>query len=225
MHLFLRLLLAHLTADFLLQAGPVYTAKKEGFPGGVLHYLIVFFSFLLFSLPYLSFFGCWVVIVIATLGHIALDEIKVMAITCQKNELIVFAADQLLHVAFLLPVFLFGFSYSVPALAGIVGKVYNSSLLLVFACGYIASTMVGLHIWEAIKNSYLWGTEINSASQKYGLMERALITTAFLNAYLLALLLIPLFVRALSKKTKFAPDFIFNLSFSTLIGLLLRQVL
>lgn len=225
MFLFLRLLAAHFVGDFFFQSDEVYSARKRGFRGATIHYTIVFFTFLLFALPYLKFIECWIVILFAVLTHIVQDEIKIRLFTSSKLNFFSFVIDQILHITFLSPILLFKFAY-LPLLPAdsVIVRIYNNNSLIIFVIGYILSVFTGAYLWEAFRKSYFKKPDLfNPYFIKYGMFERFIVTTSFLSRYSLVFLIIPLLFRFFSKRLSFSSDLVFNLIYASLIGIFLNQ--
>lgn len=232
MFLFLRLVLAHLTADFVLQPDEIYKAKKKSFAGAIVHYSIIFALLLAFCFPYLKFAGCWVVIAFAVISHGIQDEIKLRIRIPRKLNFVVFILDQIIHIACLSPVFFFKFANTAASSNNIFASAYNNNSLINFASGYILSMFTGIYLWELFKDAYLKSSVLfedvslfNVYVIKYGMFERFIVTTSFLHAYFLVFLFVPLFFRIFSKRLSLSLDLVFNLLYASLIGLLLRRYL
>ena len=226
MFLFLRLVLAHFVADFVLQTDEVYAEKTKDLYGAHIHYIIIFSTLVAFSIPYLDYSGCWFVIGLASLSHMIQDEIKIRHTVSKRMTFPAFLADQILHIAFLLPVFYFSFSRIVPEAKGIVSVVYNNNSFVIFSIGLIMSTLMGAYLWEAFRISYFDDPgPINPFRLKYGVFERLIITIAFLNFKYLLFLLIPLCFRLIKRSLNSYPAIIFNLLYASIIGLLLKDFL
>jgi len=226
MFLFLRLVLAHFIGDFLFQSDEVYEVKKKGFAGALVHYFIIFFTFLLFSFPYLKYANCWLVILFASLTHVLQDEIKLRYITNPKLNLFAFIADQIFHIIFLTPIFIFDFSNIVPESKNLLTHLYNNRSLIIFGIGCIGSIFMGAYIWESLKISYFKKPgAFEHLLVKYGMFERFVITTAFLNRHFLIFLAVPVVMHLCFKKLPLGSSFIFNIIFAGIIGFLLRRYL
>lgn len=232
MFLLLRLILGHLTADFVLQPDEIYIAKKKSLRGASIHYLIIFLTFLFFCFPYLRFPGCWLVITFAVFTHIIQDEIKLRISISPKINFIAFVFDQIFHIACLCPILFFKFAYSSVSSVSMFARVYNNDSLIIFIITYIISLFTGIYLWEGLKISYLKKSCLlentalfNTYIVKYGMFERFIITTSFLHAHFLLFLPLPFIFRILSKRLSFSLDLVFNLLYASLLGLFLRQYL
>lgn len=98
--LLLRLLIAHIIADFFLQTDKSVDSKKQGLksPSFWIHGLIVAALTLLFAWGQITV----TVLLIITLSHLAFDYFKIMLMRTGRQwpqkELLLFSIDQLLHV-------------------------------------------------------------------------------------------------------------------------------
>lgn len=232
MFLLLRLILAHLVADFVLQPDEIYTAKKKSLRGASIHYLIIFLAFLFFCYPYLKFSGCWLVITFAVFTHVVQDEIKLRKSSSAKTNFFAFIFDQTIHIACLCPVLFFKFAYSPVPYGTTFAVIYNNNSLVMLIIIYILSVLEGAYLWESFKFSYFKEPRFrqnpvlfNTYVIKYGMFERFVITTSFLHPYFTAFLIIPFVFRMLSKRLGFSSDLVFNLLYASVLGLFLKRYL
>ncbi|MFH1772135.1 MAG: DUF3307 domain-containing protein [Candidatus Omnitrophota bacterium] len=224
MFIFLRLVLAHFVADFILQPDEVYIRKKSGIHGARIHYFIIFATLTFFSMPYLKYPAIWLVIMIASFTHIVQDEIKLRYITSKKLNCFVFILDQIIHIVFLAPIFIFPFAEDSLHATNIFIVIYNNDSLIIFCIGYIVAIFMGAYLWEALKISYFKNQVLsNPAFIKYGMFERFVITTAFVNNIYIFFLVFPILFRLISKELRFSSDMVFNLFYASAIGLILRN--
>ncbi len=100
MFLFLRLLLAHLTADFLLQTNGIFKIKVKYSWGVLLHGGIAGLSGFFFALPYLHNKSVIAFLIISWVVHIFQDKAKIIInLHVERNNLWTFLFDQFLHVS------------------------------------------------------------------------------------------------------------------------------
>ncbi|MCP4652997.1 MAG: DUF3307 domain-containing protein [Candidatus Omnitrophica bacterium] len=225
MFLFLRLLLAHFIGDTILQPDEVYRIKKSGFSGTVIHVCIIFATLFLFSFPFIKHPGMWFVLVFAGLTHLIQDEMKIRKFLNQKLNFVIFVLDQCLHVACLLPVFLFKFADEAPLLEGMIAQIYANDSLIIFSTGMIVSVFLGAYLWEAFKISYFKNPVLfKSYRIKYGMFERLIFSVSVLfSAWIF--LPVPFVFRVINKRLGYSGSLIFNIIYASLIGLFLRQIL
>ena len=96
MELFLRLLAAHIIADFPLQPPALLRIKRTG-PGIALHALAHITMMVLLTLPYLS--GAWMatlVLILAT--HVGVDLLKLKLRAMGGPRWPLFWVDQAIHI-------------------------------------------------------------------------------------------------------------------------------
>lgn len=94
--LLIKLLLAHIISDFVLQTKSMVEQKSWLSKDMLLHISIVFISTALFS-------GLWIEAVFITITHYLIDAVKIQILKSKPNWLFkLFLADQFLHVAILL---------------------------------------------------------------------------------------------------------------------------
>lgn len=231
MFLFLKLLLAHFVGDFVLQFDEVYKVKQRGFHGALVHYFIIFFSFILFTAPFLNHWQIWLVVIINSIVHIIQDELKLRISSSSKGSFWGFIIDQLVHISFLSLILLFPFS-KIPGNGTVFMQVYNNDYLTIFLIGYIVSVYTGAYFWESFRFSYFKQPAMpNPAYIKYGMFERFVFTTASIMTCVpkeavlwLFLFLVPLIFRVSGRRNiKFGWDFVFNFIYGLAVGIILRN--
>ena len=131
---FLKLLLAHLLGDFLLQPKSWVTKRKENILYLLLHVLVHIVLMVVFFANELSSY--WMSIVFVGCSHLAIDSFKIW---WEKKyafkPFILFLTDQLLHVLVLVGVIIYNFGIPDNAFAVLFS---NQSLLYVIALLLIA---------------------------------------------------------------------------------------
>ncbi|MEI8175750.1 MAG: DUF3307 domain-containing protein [Candidatus Omnitrophota bacterium] len=223
MFLFLRLVVGHLLGDFLFQTEGIVTAKREGVRGRMLHVSIIFASLLLTALPFLCEGRLWLVITASAVAHYGIDDIKIKIIE-PRWSIAAFVTDQALHLLALAPVMLLPVSWQKPAGTNALIAIYNNNTLLVGCAGYLASGFAGTYLWNSIVRTFaLKNTCLSKGPFMYGVIERALFTTASLGIFFLPLALLPCAIRLMSKRGFPAPEFSFNLIYACAIGILIRR--
>ena len=114
MFLFLKLILAHLIADFILQFEELYQLKVRSFLGQLFHVLIHGLVSLILLYPYLNNPSVWIFIAALVLIHLTQDLIKYsFTKKTPANTFAYFMTDQLCHVLVLSAVVLFPISREV----------------------------------------------------------------------------------------------------------------
>jgi len=182
MFLFLKLILAHLIADFILQFEELYQLKVRSFLGQCSHVLIHGLISLLLLYPYLNAPQIWLFVAGLVLVHLAQDLIKYFATKkTPANTFVYFITDQLCHILVISTVFLLPISYEVrgfPA-SPLLDMFYRTNAWTVDAIFFITLTFAGSYILNAFTRSYLKGRSplylISSAEVAHAILERSLI--------------------------------------------------
>lgn len=179
MFIFLRLLLAHLVADFPLQVTRVYEAKTRSLRGQAVHAAIHGATFALFLLPYLCRPATWVLICLISLFHIPVDWVKI-AITRKwpgLDNVSTFLLDQFLHILTLAFVFLTPLRRLQPCVTdspGLFMRLYNDNRIVVFLIVYLAATWGGAFFISSLEKTIRGKTELPPAEKWHGIAERSL---------------------------------------------------
>lgn len=109
--LFLKLLLAHIVGDFVLQSKFLVEKRKQNIAYLLLHVLIHAGILCLLFINALHSF--WVIIVFITVAHLAIDSLKIWVE--KKSTLsptLLFVSDQLIHVGVLIGVVLYTYEFT-----------------------------------------------------------------------------------------------------------------
>jgi len=236
MFLFLRMILAHLIGDFLLQFNAVYKAKISGVKGKAIHVLIIGMVMVLFSWPYWNTGKLWVFILLVCVTHFFQDWIKIVLTRKRPHHFYPFVLDQAGHVLILSTVFLFQFHpINIDPNAGnIFLKIYFSNILVLLAIAYILATSVGVFMIGTFKLTAfperLHTNYLQASVKYYGICERfaMLSLLIFLDArfYALLILFFPLkLLFANREMKKFQTQTISGHIWDTFLGLLLVLIL
>ena len=96
---FLNLILGHLIGDFVLQPYWLVMAKRNGWPGLLIHVGVV--TFVTAILVWASIPIWWVWVIILYLGHLFIDQFRTFVFTDNTNGkgLLLLVLDQLAHIA------------------------------------------------------------------------------------------------------------------------------
>jgi len=99
---FLRMLLGHFVGDFVLQPYWLVMAKRQGWPGLIVHVGVVTFITALLAWGSLPFWWMWMVVLFIV--HLFIDQFRTFVFTNNKNGrgLLLLLADQLAHMVSLL---------------------------------------------------------------------------------------------------------------------------
>jgi len=176
--LFLRLLLAHLVADFPLQFTKLFKLKSESFKGVVLHGCIFGIIAVLFSYPFITFSFIGMYLLFLWVFHIFIDWLKIHMIHKWKREdnLGLFILDQVLHLISIAVVIPFT-KIQVRTAAGL-GKLYMNDKFIVFCIFYIISMFMATILIYYMKKTFTGKEVYFPRKGKYrDIFERAIVTT------------------------------------------------
>jgi hypothetical protein len=96
---FLRLLLGHMIGDFVLQPYWLVIAKRNGWPGLLIHVgVVTFITGILLSVS--SIPNWWVWVIVLYLGHLLIDQFRTFVFTDNSNGrgLLLLILDQIAHI-------------------------------------------------------------------------------------------------------------------------------
>lgn len=235
MFLFLKLFLAHLVADFVLQFEELYQLKVRSLWGHILHVLIHWAVSLLLLFPYLDRPGIWIFVSAMVLLHLGQDFIKyTLTRKIPKNTFLYFIADQCVHVLVLSSILLFPISAEVRGFPGhrLLDMVYRDNGFTLWLIFFILLTFAGSYTIHAFCRSYvknappLYG--ITSYEMAYTLLERSIIGLIVAGTAPLSwILFTPLvgLARLPLKRMRDRTGFLFSLSYAVLLGLCFRGLL
>lgn len=235
MFLFLRLILAHLIADFILQFEELYELKVRSFLGHLFHALLHGLTSLVLLYPYLNEPVIWVFVAGIVVVHLAQDLIKYSFTTkIPANTFIYFMTDQFFHVLVISAIFLLPISHEArgfPASA-FLDMLYRTNFWFLDSIFFITLTFVGSYALNAFTKSYLKEYSlvylITAPEMAHAIVERSLIAWLLLTATSpFALLLIPCVgvLRLPFKPLRDWTAFLLSLGYAVLITLLFRKAL
>jgi len=233
--LFLKLVLAHLIADFILQFEELYQLKVRSFLGQLFHVLIHGLVALALLYPYLNEPVIWAFVAGMILVHLAQDMIK-YAFTKKSpaNTFLYFMVDQGCHVLVISAIFLLPISREIRGFpnAALLDILYRWDVVTIGAIFFILLTFGGSYILKAFAKSYLKDCPplfmITSPEMLHALLERALIAWVILSrGPNLTLLLIPCIglSRLVSKPLRDLRAFLMSLIYAVLLSLLFYKLL
>lgn len=186
MILVLRLLLAHLIADFLLQPNSWVKDKNEK---GIrsfkllLHILVVTGVSTILTID----FFVWQIPVFIFVLHYLIDLLKIYFRTPKANDLLWFIADQFLHIISIIGVALLIGGAANQWIKGL-GELLSSKEVLVVALAYcfiIWPSMIIINLatqgWQTQINDEM-GPSLQNAGKWIGILERILVLTFVLAA-------------------------------------------
>lgn len=227
MFLFLKLVLAHMVADFILQFEELYQLKLRSWLGHFFHALIHGIVSLLLLLPYLSSPRVWIFVAAITVIHYLQDQIKYsLQAKDPKNTFWYFTIDQIVHVAFLATAFLLPEAREAARSTGFKAfdGIYLDQHLTLFVILFIGVTFKAAYFLHSLRKTFVPRTRpdhfITSFEMSWGLIERSIIAFCFLSPtpLLLAFSVAPAVVRPFSPRMHSVTDFILNYAYAALAG-------
>jgi hypothetical protein len=235
MFLFLKLILGHLIADFILQFEELYQLKVRSFLGQLSHALMHGLVSLALLYPYLNVPQIWFFVTGLVLVHLTQDLIK-YSVTKKtpENTFTYFMTDQLCHVLVISTIFLFPISHEVrgfPHFAPL-DTLYRTNIWTLGAIFFITLTFAGNYTLNAFAKSYLKGHSpiylISSPEVAHALIERSLVAWILLSTISPWMLLLIPCVGVLRLPLKILRDwtaFFLSLNYAVLITLLFQKIL
>jgi len=200
MFVFIRLILAHLIGDFLLQFDIVHALKVKSPKGLLLHVGIVIGCLLIFCGPYLDQPVTWLFLSYIGITHYIQDWAKIKFTSHSKHQLFFFCLDQVVHIAFIATIFWTRLEVIGP-LANpnnyLFLDMYNSNAVIAYFITAIIASYAGHYMIILYKKDFLSNDRPYSVFEKwYGFMERIFIVSVFfLGNYWLVLAPIILAIR------------------------------
>lgn len=235
MFLFLKLFLAHLIADFVLQFEELYQLKVRSLWGHILHVLIHGVVSLLLLFPYLKHPGIWIFVAAVVLLHLVQDFIKyTLTQKIPKNTFFYFIADQCVHALVLSSILLFPISSEVLGFPGhpLLDAIYRDNAFTLLLIFFILLTLAGSYTIHAFFRSYVKNSPplygITSYEMTYTLLERSIIGVIVVGTpHLLWILVTPLvgLARLPLKRMRDRTGFLVSLLYAILLGLCFRGFL
>jgi len=235
MFLFLKLVLAHLIADFILQFEELYQLKVRSFLGHLAHALIHGIVSLLILFPYLNEPVIWAFAAGIVVIHLAQDLIK-YSFTKKKpaNTFFYFMADQACHLLVLSAILLLPVSHEVRGFPQfpLLDSLYRTNAWTLYAIFFILLTFAGSYILNAFTKSFFPGESpvfmIRSPEMIHAIVERSLVAGILLSRPpLLMLALVPCvgLLRLPFKLLRNWTAFLLSLIYAVLMVLLFREIL
>lgn len=233
MFVFLKLVLAHLIADFILQFEELYRLKVKSRLGHFFHGLIHFLCSLLLLFPYLDVPFIWVFVSALSIIHYFQDLLKYRLQAKHPKQIFwCFTIDQLFHLLFISSILLFPYNSAERGFPrnATLNFLYSGNTITLYAIAYVAAIFKGCYFLHALRRSFLPKTRpdhfITSLEVWHGIVERGFFVSLFLfnipsPALLLALPLVSL-LRVPSKKLRNITDFILSFAYASLTGIFFR---
>lgn len=235
MLIFLKLCLAHLIADFILQFDELFQLKLKSIVGHFLHAFCHAAVSLLLLWPYLGDLFIWKFVLSICAIHFFQDLIKYRLMEKHKKHFfLVFTMDQAIHFLFLSTLFLFPEGNQVLGFAShpILNELYIENSWTLYAIAFVTTSFAGSFTLYAFRINFLADSRpdhfITSAEIIHGLVERSVVTWLFIfapNSWPLifspAIGLIRPFFRRISNKT----DFFMSFNYAAMVGMMFRLFL
>lgn len=227
-NLLIRLLLAHIAGDFILQTNGMVRTKSWFAPNMLLHVLIVF------GLTW-AFSGLWLLALIIAILHWVIDSLKVMLIRkMPAKEPLLFSVDQLFHLLVIMMVWCWHYNLLEQCYQAILYPFtnYKTSLILL---GYaLVIWPVGYLVKFALQKvaTIADNKKIEQGGKLIGRFERMIILTfVLLGAYeAIGFLITAKGIIRFSEKEKLTSEYVLvgtmmSYSISIITGVLLNWLL
>lgn len=186
MLIFLKLCLAHLVADFLLQFDELFKLKLRSVWGHIFHAGFHALVSLLLLIPYWGDPFIWGFVIVTSAIHFFQDRLKYRFMGNKRFFFIIFVADQIFHVLFLAAIFLFPISAEVRGFGccPVLNILYTDNHWTLAAVVFLTATFAGSFTLYAFRKSYLPGKRpdqlISTFEIFHAIAERTVMTGIFL---------------------------------------------
>ena len=233
MDLFLKLCLAHLIGDFILQFEELYRLKVRSRLGHFLHAAVHAATSLAVTLPYGLDFSLWLFIAAISTVHYFQDQIKYRLQKGKRVSFPYFFMDQILHFLFIGAIFFFSVSRRAASHFGgfPLKDFYADPFYTLCLMAFITAAFAGGYFLHALRKSYFARTRpdhfITSMEMTHGVVERGSVAMVFLFSshplFGFASLAVGL-LRLPFAKLRNRTDFLLNFVFAAAVGLLFRRL-
>jgi hypothetical protein len=232
MFLFLKLCLAHLIADFILQFEELYQFKVKQKVGQLVHASLHAGVSLLILYPYLNEPFIWIYVVIASTVHMSQDLLKYKYINNKKYFFWIFTVDQIVHFLVLSTIMLFPISREVRGLPTWpnLDSFYTQNEWTLYMIAFLGATFCGNYLLHAFNVSYFKNARrdhfISTFESVHGIFERTIIAGVFLlSSNPLLVLTCPAvgLIRIIDKRIRSTTDFVLSFLYAALLGLIFRM--
>lgn len=186
MFIFLKLCLAHLIADFLLQFDELFKLKLKSIWGHLFHAGFHALVSLLLLIPFWDEPFIWIFVIAMSTMHFFQDILKYRNMGNKPLFFIIFVTDQVFHILFLSTIFLFPISAEVRGIpcCPMLNALYADNLWTLYAIIFLTATFAGSFTLYAFRKSYLPGKRpdqlISTFEIFHAVAERTVITGIFL---------------------------------------------
>ena len=175
----IRLLVAHITSDFLLQRDHMRDGKRGELNNQSIHPLcyLTSHSFIhaVASYIFVAQWGNWIIPLIIFITHLTIDWVK----SKLNKKILFFAIDQLLHITVILLLWVFQFGSQVD-ICILIDKAINNEKAWILLLGYIFVTKPTSIIFNLIFSTWEIGADLKGlpgAGKWIGYLERILVFT------------------------------------------------
>lgn len=232
MFLFLKLYLAHLLADFLLQFDELYQLKVKSIAGHILHALMHAVLSAVLVFPYLGDPFIWIFIFLISVLHMLQDYWKYHWRGPKKYGFPIFLADQLFHLLWISLIVCFPIASRKTSLPEFWwGDLYLNHSLTVVLTAWILATVAGSYTLHSFSASYSPRHRKNRFITKpelmFGALERTLILIIFLFSPSPIFWLSSPFVgllRIIVPRFQNRREFLASFLYATIVGLIFRNL-
>lgn len=232
MFLFLKLYLAHLIGDFVLQFEELYRLKVRSVLGHAGHVLIHVLVSILLTQPYWGQPVLWIFIGLLAVEHLIQDLIKY---NLQKKHPAItfplFVVDQMIHFLAVRSVLLFSVSklqLGFPEMP-VWNLYYTENAWTLYAIAFLWVTFGGSYLLHNFRKNYLPGSRpdhlITPLEMSHAIVERSCLAGAFLfssSPLVWTAAAFPALLRLAHPKLRNATDLVMSLAWAALIGFLFR---
>lgn len=231
MHIFLKLALAHLIGDFILQFEELFRLKVKSLWGHLLHALTHALVSLLILWPFLDRAEVWGFVLAASALHGIQDIVKYRFMNDKPRFFLIFVADQVGHFLILSTVLLFPFSDEYRVIPGhpTLNALYVDDTWTIYAILFMLTTFTGNFLFHAFSTSYLDRPRkdyyITTFEIVHGIIERSVVTGLFLlSGSTLLLAFSPAIgaARLFFRPLKDPVDFLLSFNYAALLGILFK---
>lgn len=235
MFLFLKIILAHLIADYVLQFEELYRLKVRSFLGQLFHALIHGAVTALLIFPYLTDPFILLFIVALVAEHLAQDLLKYgLTKKFPGNTFLYYIGDQALHILVLSAIFIFPVAHEVRGFPGdvLLDMLYRSNTVTIALIFFILLTFAGNYTLHAFYQNRVKGARplhwISSPEMVWTIIERSAIAAAvfftsnpFWLFTALAIGLPRFFVPVLRHRT----DFLVSVTYALALSILFKSLI
>ena len=234
MFILLKLCLAHLIADFVLQVDELYQLKVKSVAGHIVHALSHALVTLIVLFPYLGDPFIWVFALAISTIHLFQDLAKYRLMRYKRYFLHIFLADQALHFLFLSVILFFPVSSQKLGFPDwpTLNLLYTEDRWTMGAIAFLVTAFCGSFVLHALSVTYFKNPRpdhfITTLEMVHGIFERTIIAGIFLLASNpLVFILSPSLgaIRFLSRRLRSKRDYLLSFMYAGLIGIIFRWMI